>query len=113
MENNLFRYVHFPPGAHACERCRAGYVITGMSFFDEEWCCLPCLEDERLLPSYTAAREAERREVTAGNQRYSGIGLAEEDRSALADRLKARRLGATCHELVPYEAGETPFPDAA
>jgi hypothetical protein len=95
VENNLFRYVQFPPGAHACDRCRAGYVITGMSFFDEEWCCLPCLENERLLPGYTAAREAERREVTAGNQRYPGIGLA------------------TCHQIALDEAGETPFPDAA
>jgi hypothetical protein len=113
VENNLFRYVQFPPGAHACDRCRAGYVITGMSFFDEAWCCLACLEDERLLPTYTATREAERGEVTAGNQRYPGIGLAEEDRSALADRLKARRLGATYHQLALYETGETPFPDAA
>ena len=113
MENTLFRYVQPPPGAHACERCRAGYVITGMSFFDEEWCCLPCLDDESLLPSYTAAREAERREVTAGNQRYPGIGLAEEDHSALAELVKARRLGATCHQLSPYEAEETPASDAA
>src|SRR4030042_228078 len=56
VENNLFRYVQFPPGVHACERRRAVYVIAGMSFFDEEWCCGPCLEDEKLLPSYTAAR---------------------------------------------------------
>jgi hypothetical protein len=95
VENNLFRYVQFPPGVHACDHCKAGYVITGMSFFDEEWCCLPCLENEKLLPGYTAAREAERREVTAGNQRYPGIGLA------------------TCHQLALDEAGETPFPDAA
>ena len=113
MENNLHRYVQFPPGAHACGRCKAGHVATGMSFFDEEWCCPPCLEDEKLLPSYAAARVAEKHEVEQGNQRYPGIGLAEEDQSALADRLKARRLGATCHQLALYEAGETPFPDAA
>ena len=113
MENNLFRYVQFPPGAHACGRCKAGYVVTGMSFFNEEWCCLPCLEDEKLLPGYAAARIAERDEVTAGTQRYPGVGLTEEDRSALAVRLEARRLGATCRQLALYEAGETPASDAA
>ena len=113
MENNLFRYVQFPPGAHACGRCRAGYVVTGMSFFNEEWCCLPCLGDEKLLPGYAAARMAEKHEVEQGNQRYPGIGLAAEDRGALDDVLKARRLGATCRQLTLYEAGETPASDAA
>ena len=113
MENNLFRYVQFPPGPHACERCKAGYVATGMSFFDEEWCCGPCLEDEKLLPSYAAARAAEKHEVEQGNQRYPGIGLAAEDRGALDDRLKARRHGARYHQLALYEAGETPASDAA
>ncbi len=98
---------------HACDRCKAGWVSTGMSFFDEEWCCLPCLEDERLLPSYTAAREAERREVTAGNQRYPGIGLTEEDRSALADRRRVRRLGAAYNPMATGEVGETPAPGPA
>jgi hypothetical protein len=113
VENNLHRYVQFPPGAHACGRCKAGYVATGMSFFDEEWCCPQCLEDEKLLPGYGAAGEAERREVAAGNQRYPGVGLAAEDRSALDDRLKARRLGTTCRQLALYEVGEMPASDAA
>jgi hypothetical protein len=113
VENNLFRYVQFPRGAHACGRCKAGYVATGMSFFDEAWCCPQCLEDEKLLPGYAGAREVERREVAAGNLRYPGIGLAAEDRRALGDRLKARRPAATCRQLALYEAGETPASDAA
>ncbi len=99
MENNLLRYVKFPPGAYACARCRARHVATTMSFFDEQMLCQECREDETFAPNDAAARAAEKQAVRSGNQRFPGIGLAEEDRAALAARLSARRLGAAGEDV--------------
>ncbi len=94
VENNLMRYVEFPPGAHTCGRCRALNVETTMSFFDEQMLCQDCCEDETFAPNYAAARVAEKEAVKSGNQRFPGIGLADEDHAVLADRLSARRRGS-------------------
>jgi len=93
VENNLLRYVKFPPGVHTCGRCRALNVATTMSFFDEQMLCQDCREDETFAPNYAAARAAEKEAVRSGNQRFPGIDLADEDRAVLADRLSARRRG--------------------
>jgi hypothetical protein len=93
VENNLLRYVKFSPGAHTCARCRARHAATTMSFFDQQMICQDCLEDETFAPNYAAARAAERQAVRSGDQRFPGIGLADEDRVVLAARLGARHVG--------------------
>jgi hypothetical protein len=101
VDNNLLRYVTFRPGVHACGRCHALSVATTMSFFDEKMLCPECREDETFAPNYAAAREAEKAAVRSGNQRFPGIGLADEDRAVLNDRLDARRRGTTREGLGP------------
>ena len=99
MENSLLRHVQFPPGVYKCARCGDLLVMSGMSFFNEDFCCLLCLDDEKYAPNYAAAREEEKRRVGDGNHRYPGIGLTEEDRCVLAERREARRR--------PGDRGET------
>ena len=66
-----------------------------MSFFDEQMICQDCCADETFTPNYAAARAAEKEALRSGNQRFPGIGLADEDRTVLADRLGARSREST------------------
>ena len=106
MENSLLRYVKFPPGVHACGRCHALDVATTMSFFDEQMLCPECREDETFAPNYAAARDAQKAAVRWGNQRFPGVGLADEDLAVLRDRLSARRRAAAREAGPPPASGD-------
>ena len=74
----------------ACQRCGGPLAISSMSFFNEDICCIPCLDDERDAPTYAAAKAAEDQAVRNRNYNFSA-GLTPADRSFLAARLAARR----------------------
>jgi hypothetical protein len=73
-----------------CQRCGDPLAVSSMSFFNEDVCCVPCLDDERDAPTYAAARAAEAQAVRNRNYNFSA-GLTPADRSFLAARLAARR----------------------
>ena len=71
-----------------CQRCGDPLGVSSMSFFNEDVCCTPCLDDEKDAPTYAAAKAAEVR-----NRNYNfSAGLTPADRSFLAARLAARRM---------------------
>jgi hypothetical protein len=107
VENNLLRYVKFPPDVHTCGRCHALNVATTMSLFDEQMLCPECREDETFAPNYDAARAAERAAVRWGNLRFPGVGLADDDRAILRDRLSARRRAAALEGGPPRSSPDT------
>lgn len=45
-----------------------------MSYFNEDFCCLDCLEKEQQHPAYARARQSEREAVQRGDLNFKGIG---------------------------------------
>jgi hypothetical protein len=76
MDNNLLRYLKFPPGVYTCARCRAAFVETTMSFFSTDMLCQTCHEDETLALNHGAARAAGKGAVRSGNPQPAAAGLA-------------------------------------
>jgi hypothetical protein len=74
-----------------CDRCGKPCGIASISYFNEDWCCYDCLEDEKLAPTYHVAKAAEAAAVLRGDHNYSH-GLTEADKSFLAARIKSRIL---------------------
>ena len=58
-----------------CDRCGKETDTTIMSMFNLDILCMECKEKERNFPGYEEAREAERRQVLAGNYNFKGVGL--------------------------------------
>lgn len=59
-----------------CDRCHTSLEgkIASMSYFNEDFCCLDCLEKEQQHPDYEKARQAEREAVQRGDLKFKGIG---------------------------------------
>lgn len=57
-----------------CERC-GGSLDDGriMSMFNEEVICMKCKKAEKHDPEYSAAVEADHREIKKGNYNYKGL----------------------------------------
>jgi hypothetical protein len=60
-----------------CERCRKETNVSTMSMFNTDTICMECEKKEREHPAYTAAQDAERNAVIAGNYNFPGIGKPE------------------------------------
>lgn len=57
-----------------CDRCGRETTTTMMSMFNTDILCSVCKDEEEQHPLYSAAVEAELRQVKAGNYNYPGIG---------------------------------------
>lgn len=77
-----------------CARCGDRLVVSSMSYFNEDICCMDCLDDEKLAPGYGIARERELQAVKAGVRNFAGVGLSAEDREFLTRRRALRRSNA-------------------
>lgn len=66
------------PRNNICERCRNEAWSLQMSIFNTQMCCTTCLDKEKQHPKYPEARDAELRELEAGNYNFPGIGLPKE-----------------------------------
>ena len=55
---------------HRCYRETGGYT---MSFLNTQLICFECDETERNHPRYREAKEAELKELKAGNRNYKGL----------------------------------------
>ena len=58
-----------------CARCGIETLITTMSRFNLDVCCMRCIELEKQHPEYEKAAETEFQQVKAGNYNFSGVGL--------------------------------------
>ena len=76
---------------NTCTRCGCKAPAFIMSFFNEDWICLDCEEDEKGAPGYGAARLRELEEVKRGNTRFAGVGLDRDDWKHLLAKQKERR----------------------
>ena len=76
---------------NTCTRCGRKAPAFIMSFFNEDWICLDCEEDEKGAPGYGAARLRELEEVKRGNTRFAGVGLDRDDWKHLLAKQKERR----------------------
>jgi len=75
-----------------CSRCGDEANVWSMSFFNTDKCCMPCLDDEEMAPTYPEAKDAERQAVLRGDYNYSH-GLTPSDHAFLGARLAARAAG--------------------
>ena len=57
-----------------CDRCGKKAMGHGMSYFNTEECCTPCLRKEREHPDFQKAQDAEEDQVRSGNYNFAGIG---------------------------------------
>lgn len=74
-----------------CTRCNENAPAFVMSFFNTDWICLDCEEDEKGAPGYGAARFRELEEVKKGNPRFEGVGLDRDDWAYLMAKMEERR----------------------
>lgn len=100
-----------------CDRCGSPLAARTMSKFNRDTICLNCKTDERDAPGFAQADAAEVAAVRSGQKDYPGVGLSEEDRKFLAQRLVARKTdaapslrGAYCtvcgaFSMTPYGGG--------
>ena len=58
-----------------CQRCGNDAQVTSMSYFNTDYCCMPCLAIEKKHPDYSKARDAEWEAIKQDNYNYQGIGL--------------------------------------
>lgn len=58
-----------------CDRCSYPSMVTQMSLFNTEMCCIICIEIERAHPDFPKARARELDELLKGNVNFPGIGL--------------------------------------
>lgn len=72
-----------------CDRCGDRITVSGMSFFNEDICCLACLDDEKEAPTYASAKAAEAAAVQRGDYNFSA-GLTHADSVFLAARRASR-----------------------
>lgn len=58
-----------------CDRC-GGTLKNGrqMSMFNKDCLCMSCIEKEKKLPEYKAARDADNEQIKRGNYNFEGIG---------------------------------------
>ena len=58
-----------------CDRC-GGSLMDGrmQSMFNDDCLCMKCKDEERKLPEYKDAVEADHAEIRRGNYNYEGIG---------------------------------------
>lgn len=58
-----------------CDRC-GGSLKDGrmMSMFNTDCLCMNCIDNERKLPEYKVACEADHAEIHRGNYNFKGIG---------------------------------------
>ena len=61
--------------APACQRCGESAQIGSVSYFNTQFCCMPCLDTEQAHIQYGEARAAELLEVSKQNYNYPGLGL--------------------------------------
>lgn len=73
-----------------CPRCGEKPFATTMSYFNTEEICVECKTEERTLPGYKAAVDAEAAAMKMGNYNFKGVGLSAKDHEVLA-RLRAER----------------------
>ncbi len=74
-----------------CARCgTAPLLVSSMSRMNTDILCMPCLNDEKDCPGFQAAYEAEHAEVLKGNYSFEGVGLTDEDRAFLTQRISTR-----------------------
>jgi len=58
-----------------CDRCDNPTMVTQMSLFNTDMCCVICTEIERGHPDFPKARARELDELLKGNLNFPGIGL--------------------------------------
>lgn len=56
-----------------CERCGKKSLALSMSMLNTDIICSNCKEKEKKHPRYQEAKEAERKEILAGNYNYPGL----------------------------------------
>jgi len=61
-----------------CDRCNKKTNQYMMSFFNEDLCCLNCIEVEKSHPKYKYAREVELNHCKNKNYNFKGVGLPED-----------------------------------
>jgi len=54
-----------------CQRCGKESYAYSMSFLNTQMCCMDCLDKEEGHPQFKEAKEAERKQVEAGNYNYN------------------------------------------
>lgn len=79
-----------PSAPNRCVRCGSASLAFTRSYYTPEWVCLLCDSDERALPTFERAREAELTAVKGGEWNFPGIGLSRDDWKILMQRLKER-----------------------
>lgn len=74
-----------------CPRCGNDLHSSSMSSFNTETICTDCKIEERGFPNYERAVAADDAQILQRNYRFQGIGLASEDRAAMAAAINARK----------------------
>jgi hypothetical protein len=74
-----------------CDRCGDDTSMTTMSIFNRDTICPPCKLEEKEAPNYRRAVDTEASAVRCGDYNFSGIGLAAEDLTFLAQRRRCRQ----------------------
>ena len=57
-----------------CDRCGRDVIAYMMSFFNEDKCCLACLDKERKHPRFKLAHAAEVAACERGDFNFPGVG---------------------------------------
>lgn len=57
-----------------CDRCNKDAKMLRMSYFNEDMCCMECLEKEKQHKDYEKAKEIELQHVKNKDYNFKGIG---------------------------------------
>lgn len=81
------------PVAPTCDRCfREDQVVTTMSRFNTQVCCMDCIAEEKQHPDWPHAFEVEEKAVKAGNTKHPGVGLPADLRQKMFDKIVEKKL---------------------
>jgi hypothetical protein len=62
-----------------CDRCEIATNTYTMSWFNEDFICMPCNDEEEKHPDFEFAKQVEVAYTRLGNTNYPGIGYPGQD----------------------------------
>lgn len=72
-----------------CDRCLGPAPVHTTSRFNTQTICMPCVDIEEAHPKYKEAADVEAKAVVAGNLNFPGVGLPEDLRLAMFNKIVA------------------------
>ncbi|HIG58923.1 MAG TPA: hypothetical protein EYQ21_05975 [Flavobacteriales bacterium] len=81
-------------GTKECDRCKIATLTFTMSWFNEDYICMKCDDEEGKHPDFKFAKDVEVAYTRLGNMNYPGVGypgkdgrISEELKQALIEEL--------------------------